>query len=60
MTEKEICRYLELVNRRLFILMHSGIDWKPEYGPELAAIDQKLAGLRMLVDQEHQKKNVAV
>lgn len=37
MTDKEVCRYLELVDRRLFILIHSGIDWKPEYTPELEA-----------------------
>ena len=42
MTDKEICRYLELVDRRLFILVHSGINWKPEYAEELEAIDREL------------------
>lgn len=45
-TEKKILRYLELVDRRLYILLHSGIDWKPEYGPELEQIDQEIVQLR--------------
>lgn len=56
MSEKEVNRYLKLVDRRLFILVHSGIDWKPEYGPELDAIDKELAGLRKLVDREHERR----
>lgn len=56
MTEKEVLRYLTLVERRLFILLHSGIGWKPEYGPEMKAIDKELAELRMLVEQEHERK----
>ncbi len=55
MTDKEVCRYLELVDRRLFILIHSGIDWKPVYTPELEAIDRELAGLRKMVDREREK-----
>lgn len=53
---KEINRYLTLVDRRLFIVAHSGVDWKPEYGPELEAIDQEIAELRLLVDQEHERR----
>ena len=56
MTEKEVSRYLELVDRRLFVLLHSGVDWKPEYGNELAQIDQELGSLRKLVDAEHIKR----
>ena len=41
MTDKEVSRYLELVERRLFILTHSGTDWRPEYGVALARIDQE-------------------
>jgi len=55
MTEKEVLRYLALVERRLFILT-TGIHWKPEYASELKAIDQELAKLRVLVDQEHKQK----
>lgn len=56
MTDKEVCRYLELVDRRLFILTHSGIDWKPEYAAELEAIDRKLTELKKVVNREHEKR----
>lgn len=56
MTDREVCRYLELVDRRLFILAHSGVDWKPEYAAEMEAIDKELTGLRRLVDQEHERR----
>lgn len=56
MSGKEINRYLTLVDRRLFIVAHFGVDWKPEYGSELEAIDQEIAGLRLLVDQEHERR----
>ena len=53
MAEKEVCRYLQLASRKSFILTHSGISWKPEYGPELEAINQELGKLRKVIDQEH-------
>lgn len=59
MTDKEVCRYLELADRRVFILMHSGESWKPEYGSELEAIDRELTRLRMLVGQAHDQKEQA-
>lgn len=59
MSGKKINRYLTLVSRRLFIVAHSGIDWKPEYGAELTGIDRELAELRKLVDQEHDRRYVA-
>lgn len=58
MKEKQISRYLELVNRRLVILLNSGINWKPEYEQELADIDRELYALRELVDAAHEKKGV--
>ena len=54
MTEQEVGRYLELVDRRLAIIT-SGKDWQPEYGPELAAIDRELAGLEPLVERERKR-----
>lgn len=60
MTDKEVCRYLELVDRRLFIIVHAGIDWIPEYGSELKAIDQELAELKVLVEQEHGRRAAVV
>ena len=58
MEEKQILRYLELVNRRLYIIMHSGISWKPEYESEMEEIDKELVELRKLVDVAH--KEVAI
>lgn len=56
MGEKEINRYLALVGRRLFILTHCGVDWRPEYETEMAAISKEIAELRKLVDQEHERR----
>lgn len=58
MTDKEVCRYLGLVNRRLFIIIHSGIDWKPEYALELEAIDRELARLKEMVNCEHENMRI--
>ncbi len=55
MTDKEVVRYLTLVDRKLTILA-SGIKWKPEYGPELEAIDKEIEGLRVKVDLEHERR----
>lgn len=55
-TPNQIVRYLDLVDRRLEILT-SGVNWRPEYEGELAAIDKELAELRQLVDQEHQRRD---
>lgn len=54
MTDKDVCRYLELVDRRCFILIYSEIDWKPEYAAEMETIEKETAGLRMLIEQEHE------
>lgn len=59
MSEKQILRYLDLVNRWLYIILHSGIDWKPEYKPELDRIDKELAELRKVIDST-QKEVVTV
>lgn len=56
MTKEQALRYIDLVDRRLFILIHSGVDWKPEYGPELEQIDKELRQLRPLVEQEHRQR----
>ena len=55
MTEKEVLRYLELVDRKL-TLITSGINWKPEYEGELAEIDEELKELRAIVDKEQEKR----
>ena len=51
MTGKQVNRYLDLVKRRLYILTHSGIDWKPEYTEELKQINQELEQPRPIVDR---------
>ena len=56
LTVEDIARYMLLAERKAYILMHSGISWKPEYGPELEDIDKELAILRVLVDQAIKKK----
>ncbi len=56
MTDRDICRYLELVDRKLYIITHSGIDWDPAYEKEMEEIDQELAELRAVINQEHEKR----
>ena len=56
LTVEDIARYMLLAERKAYILMHSGISWKPEYGPELEAIDKELASLRVLVGQALEQK----
>ena len=58
MSGKDINRYLVLLDRKLFIVAHSGVEWEPEYSSEMEAIDQELAGLRKLVDQEHERRGM--
>lgn len=55
MTQKDVLRYIDLVDRRLTILT-SGVNWKPEYKTELEDIDRELSKLRFLVDEEHRKR----
>lgn len=49
-TDSQVLRYIDLVDRRVFIIMHSGIDWKPEYEQELVEIDREISSLRRLID----------
>lgn len=49
-TDSQVLRYIDLVDRRVFIIMHSGIDWKPEYEQELVDIDREISSLRRLID----------
>lgn len=58
MTEQEVSRYISLVDRQTFLIMHFGIDWKPEYSQELEQIDRELKELRPLVDAQHTRKEV--
>lgn len=48
MNKHDVSKYIDL--------LHSGIDWKPEYEAELQQINQELDLLRSLVDQERSRK----
>ncbi len=50
MSEQQVLRYLHLVDRRLYIILNSGINWQPEYGTELDEIDRELMELREVVE----------
>lgn len=56
MTDKEVLRYLTLVDRKLDICLNSGVNWKPEYEEELTNIDKELSKLRILVEAEHTRR----
>lgn len=56
MTATDVTRYLALVNLRMFIIEHSGMSWRPEYGPELESIEQELAKLCKVIDAEHTRR----
>lgn len=60
MTGRQVSRYIDLVSRRTFILLHSGIDWKPEYEAEMQQIDRELAKLRPQVEQEHRRRELII
>lgn len=52
MNDRQVLRYLELVDRLLWIIRHSGVDWKPEYEEEGNAIRAELEIMKPLVDTE--------
>lgn len=52
-TQEDVLEYLQLLDRRIFIVMHSGISWKPEYDQELEEIDKRFAVLRARVGAAH-------
>lgn len=57
MTDQQVSRYLYLVSRLAYIHAHSGVDWRPEYGPELEALRSELAVLRPLVKMERRMRS---
>ncbi len=52
MTDAQVVRYTELSARMAWIYTHSGVSWKPEYGPELEQIKQELGELRGIMETE--------
>ena len=57
MTDQQVLRYLELVDRLLWIMRHSGVHWKPEYEEEGYQIRAELEILKPFVDAERRKRN---
>nr|DAD95048.1 MAG TPA: hypothetical protein [Siphoviridae sp. ctGfF74]DAN01977.1 MAG TPA: hypothetical protein [Caudoviricetes sp.] len=57
MTDQQVVRYLTLVDRKLQILLDSGVNYKPEYAEEMEAINKEIAELRPLVEQERGEYN---
>lgn len=49
---EQVTRYLRLLDRRMYIVMHSGADWKPEYEQELEEIDNEISVLREQMDPQ--------
>ena len=56
MTDAEVSRYINAVHTKMYILLHSGIDWKPEYDQMLEKANKELAELRPLVDEELRRR----
>ena len=57
MTDQHVLRYLELVDRLLWIMRHSGTDWKPEYEEEGNAIRAELEAIRPIVEEERRMRD---
>lgn len=56
MTDTEVTRYINAVHMKMYIFLHSGIDWKPEYEQMLEEANKELAELRPLVDEELRRR----
>lgn len=56
MTDAEVSRYINAVHTKMYILTHSGINWKPEYDQMLEKANKELAELRPLVDEELRRR----
>ena len=52
MTDAEVRRYINAVHMKTYVLLHYGIDWKPEYDQMLEEANKELVELRPLVDEE--------
>lgn len=52
LTVNKIARYTALMDRRQYIIMHSGQSWQPEWEQKLQEIDRELEELRLLIDAE--------
>lgn len=56
MTDAEVSRYINAAHTKMYILIHSGIDWKPKYDQMLEKANEELEELRPLVDEELRRR----
>ena len=56
MKDAEVSRYINAAHTKMYILLHSGIGWKPEYDQILEKANKELAELRPLVDEELRRR----
>ena len=56
MTDAEVSRYINAVHTKMYILLPSDIDWKPEDEQMLEEANKELAELRPLVDEELRRR----
>lgn len=56
MTDKQVIEYIDLIHRRMQILINSGVSWKPEYADEMKRIDARITELLPLVEAERKRK----
>ena len=56
LTDADVLRYIDLAARKSYIIVNSGIGWKPEYAEELVQINRELMELRLLIDAEHARR----
>lgn len=56
MTDKQVLKYLDLLNRKSNILVNSGVNWKPEYENEMKEINKELSELLPLIEEERKNR----
>lgn len=56
MTQEQVLRYIGLVDRRLQIILNSGINWEPHYAQEMEDIDKEICELRQMINAEHERR----
>lgn len=51
-TNDQVVKYLTLLDQKVRITAHSGVEWRPEYSAELMEIDKALSELRSTINEE--------
>ncbi len=58
-TNDQVVKYLTLLDQKVRITAHSGVEWRPEYSTELMEIDKALSELRSTINEERVKSDNA-